>query len=163
MHWAPESRASVKDIRDHPWFKKDFTASSPSQQCHCVSKKRRIQRLAPVNEIASQPNCQCGRFESPASQQDQRFSLKLESFSQPLNADSMLLVDGGSQTQYSQESLENRFMYRLVKRMTRFFVKASAKRALKLLANACSDLGYAWKSSNDKQVCSRLQFVWSKY
>lgn len=71
-------------------------------------------------------------------------------FSQPTMLDDLLLCTQQIATQGSSANT-NQFQ-RLVKRMTRFFVKTKCDETVRILKTVCDRLGFTWKLNDDSSV-----------
>lgn len=147
-------RYTIAHIRKNQWFTKSIkkvlsTRLDSSSPCDSRSLKRICSGLDQASPLPServdqpfslsQPDVPTRYTESPHSSLE---SLKAISYSQPTRPDHMMLCSQ-NQTQESQSSGP-----RLVRRLTRFFVKTNQERTVNELKRVFDSLGFTWKKNS---------------
>ncbi|XP_064617026.1 serine/threonine-protein kinase Chk1-like [Liolophura sinensis] len=155
-------RYTIPDIQKHQWFKKNFNkqkgafsrfpSNSPSQSPTCTAPFKRFcsrQDLSPPG--AGNGKISCSQPEArllapPGDSLAERVEdgANTISFSQPLHPDQMFL---GSQFVGTPGSSQTP-LQRLVRRLTRFFVKTNKDDTVLHLSKAFDRLNYLWKKNN---------------
>lgn len=160
-------RGNIDSIKKHQWFNKNFNknrglgkhvSSSPTDSPCGTGAFKRICSRTNMSPVSTDPDSELSRIcssqpEMPPttrpSQSDSSAAGTEElgpviSFSQPLHPDHMLL---SSQFQGTPGSSQTP-MQKLVRRMTRFFVKTDKTETLKELDRVCECMGYTFKRNS---------------
>ncbi|KAK7479422.1 hypothetical protein BaRGS_00029339 [Batillaria attramentaria] len=149
----PDKRYTIEAIRKNQWFKKDFSKDTGDQFStgHKRFRAGSDSGQSPGLISMSQPEISRSALDVIATQGGSRVvggantatDDCLISFSQPAQADDMLLSSQLNGTQSSQTPLQ-----KLVRRMTRFFSKHTREEVVAELDRVFSALGYHWKYSS---------------
>jgi len=164
---APAKRCNLEAIKKHQWFCKAFNktksltrtiSGSPTDSPYAPPFKRVCSGvdlsppvLANGRQISmSQPEAgaQTAAESNMDGDQQMRDIVQMFSFSQPVHPDHMLL---GSQLQATPGSSQTP-LQRLVRRMTRFFVKQNLEDTAKHLQNTLEKAGYQLKQNSPGQL-----------
>ncbi|XP_011694400.1 PREDICTED: serine/threonine-protein kinase grp isoform X2 [Wasmannia auropunctata] len=135
---SSSARYKMSDIKQHRWFVRSFTKGDQVDgRNHLNQAYAEDENLR--NVCLSQP-------ELPGMESDDTIQFNLDtrptfSFSQPAHVEDLLL---GTQLQFTQPSQQNSFQ-RLVRRMTRFFVKIEYEEIVKRLMRYCEKENYAYR------------------
>ncbi|XP_050416175.1 serine/threonine-protein kinase Chk1 [Patella vulgata] len=161
-----KKRYTLEQIKKHQWFNKSFKSrkaglslypsGSPSDSPSGTGPFKRLcsrMEMSPPNTASPRANISCSQPELrpcnyPESQPDARTDRKdnsnfIMSFSQPVHLDNMLL---SSQIQGTPGSSQTP-MQKLVRRMTRFFVKTDQEETLQEINRVFDHLGFTWKKN----------------
>ncbi|XP_076295391.1 serine/threonine-protein kinase grp [Lasioglossum baleicum] len=146
MH-SPTSRYTIRDIKQHRWFIKMF----PKEGCIRPDETDSRQMLEDENLTRfclSQP-------ELPRVQNNV-VEINLEeqpgfSFSQPAHIEDLLVCTQVQNKQLTQASQQNTYQ-RLVRRMTRFFVKTALETTVKRLINCMNSENYTCRINDCRTV-----------
>ncbi|RWS23413.1 serine/threonine-protein kinase Chk1-like protein [Leptotrombidium deliense] len=135
---SPKSRYSLEDIKNHKWIlaKNSFCRSSPVSSHKKLCDYPRFSATQPLqgdNETDIDSICNYSQ------------EAKIQSFSQPTNPEHMIL---NTQLQSSQVNSSLNIYQKLVKRMTRFFVKTDARKTVDELSELFKKLQYCYKKSS---------------
>ncbi|KAL0115596.1 hypothetical protein PUN28_010839 [Cardiocondyla obscurior] len=133
---SPSARYTMSNIKQHRWFTTNFTKGD---QVDGWNRFYEVEDENLRNVCLSQP--EFPRMENNVIQfnLDERSKF---SFSQPAHVEDLLL---GTQLQaFTQQSQQNSFQ-RLVRRMTRFFVKIKCEETVKRLIKYCEKEKYAYR------------------
>ncbi|XP_053222925.1 serine/threonine-protein kinase Chk1 isoform X1 [Podarcis raffonei] len=163
----PSSRLTIEDLKKDRWYTKALkkgikrprvSSGGLSDSPGCFSKHIRSDTdFSPVKSARSEEKKTCSN-----SQPEPGTGLSLWdsgpagidklvqgiSFSQPACPEHMLL---NSQLLGTPSSSQNSWQ-RLVKRMTRFFLKLDADQSYHVLKEVCEKMGYVWKKGCTNQV-----------
>lgn len=147
MH-APSSRFTVKDIKQHRWFVKKFQEGGNVEgyiRRDEVDSKQMTEDENLTRFCLSQP-------ELPAEEDANAVDINFEerpglSFSQPAHIEDLLLCTQVQNKQFTQASQQNTFQ-RLVRRMTRFFVKTELEATVKRLMSCLKNENYVCRINN---------------
>ncbi|XP_018050813.1 PREDICTED: serine/threonine-protein kinase grp isoform X2 [Atta colombica] len=138
---SSSARYKISDIKQHRWFVTSFAKDDEAD-----GRNYRIEDENLRNVCLSQPE-----FPGIESSDTIQFNLDRRptfSFSQPAHVEDLLL---GTQLQFTQPSQQNPFQ-RLVRRMTRFFVKTECKEIVKRLIKYCEKENYAYRNNESGVV-----------
>ncbi|XP_013782750.1 serine/threonine-protein kinase Chk1-like isoform X2 [Limulus polyphemus] len=159
---SPSKRYTISQIKSHQWFNKNFKSKAVRRWCSLNNDSVPRKRICSENDypaaLGSHRDVGVTRFSSSqpdpsiddsAQTGDNETSIMNKvsygiSFSQPAHPEHMLL---SSQIQTTPGSSLTP-MQRLVKRMTRFFVKTNSEATLKELWAVFEKLGYSWKRNS---------------
>ncbi|KAK3107872.1 hypothetical protein FSP39_024097, partial [Pinctada imbricata] len=164
----PRKRYTIKQIKGHQWFNKNFNkkglwnkfpSSSPSNSPSGTGPFKRIcsgSMSSPPTSPDSESRISCSQPEarhSPENEAEETQAISenmapIFSFSQPVHPDHMLL---SSQIQGTPSSSQTPWQ-KLVRRMTRFFVKTDREATTKEMDRMCETLGYNWKYNSPGMV-----------
>ncbi|CAK9794733.1 Serine/threonine-protein kinase grp [Anthophora plagiata] len=147
MH-SPSSRCTIKDIKQHRWFIKKFQKAGSIEGYIRPDETDSRQVLEDENLTRfclSQPELIGVEYENAEH-------INLEerpgfSFSQPAHIEDLLLCTQVQTKQLTQASQQNTFQ-RLVRRMTRFFVKTELETTIKRLINCLKNESYTYRINN---------------
>ncbi|XP_076678572.1 serine/threonine-protein kinase grp [Andrena cerasifolii] len=142
---SPSARYTIQDIKRHRWFIKKFQKAGNMEGCIRPDETDSRQMLEDENLTRfclSQPEL-LGMENTNAAQ------INLEerpgfSFSQPAHIEDLLLCTQVQNKQFTQPSQQNTFQ-RLVRRMTRFFVKTELQMTVKRLVNCLESENYTYR------------------
>ncbi|XP_045200071.2 serine/threonine-protein kinase Chk1-like [Mercenaria mercenaria] len=158
-------RRTIEQIKKHQWYNKNFNknkgrypSSSPTDSPCGTGPFKRMCSGASMSPTSLEPDSDMSRICSsqpelppvPLKSQSENLTSGGEdlgpviSFSQPLHPDHMLL---SSQFQGTPGSSQTP-MQKLVRRMTRFFVKTDKNDTLTEMDRICESLGYAYRRSS---------------
>ncbi|XP_076240707.1 serine/threonine-protein kinase grp [Calliopsis andreniformis] len=149
---SPSSRYTIQDIKQHRWFMKKFQKAGSVEGCIRPDETDSRQMLEDENLTRfglSQPELlgidnnsmtQFGLEERP------KFS-----FSQPAHIEDLLLCTQIQNKQFTQPSQQNTFQ-RLVRRMTRFFVKTELQTTIKRLVNCLKHENYTYRINDCSSI-----------
>ncbi|XP_011450416.2 serine/threonine-protein kinase Chk1 [Magallana gigas] len=162
-------RYTIRQIRDHQWFNKNFNRTAlgqlnrlPSSPTSSPSSTGPFKRICSGNELSPPSHSKESFTHISSSQPESRQRLGSEGdtnspldpvdrqfwFSQPVHPDHMLL---SSQIQGTPGSSQNPWQ-KLVRRMTRFFVKPDKDETKEELEKVFDLLGYRWKFNSPGMV-----------
>ncbi|KAI5744828.1 hypothetical protein M8J76_005632 [Diaphorina citri] len=149
----PSTRLNIEKIKSHRWYSKhmpnDIVDGPPSSDFNSTAKRMR-------SDLETEANRACPTFDDRACvSQPEPFALRgpmsvcevephLFSFSQPTHLDDLLVSSQFVSTQSTQSNQST--VQKLVRRMTRFFVKYTAEEAVEKLCMMLDKLGYSWRS-----------------
>ncbi|XP_034193551.1 serine/threonine-protein kinase grp isoform X1 [Osmia lignaria lignaria] len=144
---SPSARCTIKDIKQHRWFIKKFQRAGTIEGYIRPDETDSRQVLEDENLTRfglSQP-------ELPTTENANAVQINLDerqgfSFSQPAHIEDLLLCTQ-VQTKFTQASQQNTFQ-RLVRRMTRFFVKTELEATVKRLLNCLKNESYTCRVNN---------------
>ncbi|XP_003705992.1 serine/threonine-protein kinase grp [Megachile rotundata] len=144
---SPSARCTIKDIKKHRWFVKKFQRAGTIEGYIRPDETNSRQVLEDENLTRfclSQP-------ELPTTENANAVQINLEerpgfSFSQPAHIEDLLLCTQ-VQTKFTQASQQNTFQ-RLVRRMTRFFVKTELDETINRLVNCLKNESYNCRINN---------------
>ncbi|XP_060825265.1 serine/threonine-protein kinase grp [Bombus pascuorum] len=150
MH-SPITRYTIKDIKQHRWFVKKFQEAGivegyiRSDETDFENRRQAIEHENLTRFCLSQP-------ELPGIENANPVEINLEerpgfSFSQPAHIEDLLLCTQVQNKQFTQTSQQNTFQ-RLVRRMTRFFVKTDLETTVKRLLNYLKNENYTCRINN---------------
>ncbi|VDI75236.1 serine/threonine-protein kinase Chk1 [Mytilus galloprovincialis] len=161
----PKKRYTIQQVKSHQWFNKNFNkqpkspfsrmpSSSPSGSPCGTGPFKKIcskNELSPKSTDSDMSRISCSQPEynqhgyhgetTPTNTDDTNH---IFSFSQPVHPDHMLL---SSQFQGTPGSSQTP-MQKLVRRMTRFFVKTDREETYEELDKVLQQLGYNWKKNS---------------
>lgn len=162
-----KKRYTIQQIKSHQWFNKNFSkipkspfgrvpSSSPSGSPCGTGPFKKIcskNELSPKSNESDVSRISCSQPEYNQQGYDGEITHttageSICSFSQPVHPDHMLL---SSQFQGTPGSSQTP-MQKLVRRMTRFFVKTDKDETYKELDKALQKLGYSWKRNTPGMV-----------
>uniref|UniRef100_A0A8D9A1G7 Serine/threonine-protein kinase Chk1 n=1 Tax=Cacopsylla melanoneura TaxID=428564 RepID=A0A8D9A1G7_9HEMI len=147
----PSTRLSIEKIKSHRWFSKhigsDIVDSPVQSEFNSTAKRMR----SDLDTNGQRTFCDDDRA---CISQPEPFALRapmnvcdvephLFSFSQPTHLDDLLVSSQFVSTQSTQTSQST--VQKLVRRMTRFFVKYAAEEAVEKLCMILDKLGYSWR------------------
>ncbi|KAG7200518.1 hypothetical protein KM043_001082 [Ampulex compressa] len=140
MH-TPSSRYTIQDIKQHRWFIKKFQKGSFGN-CEVDGKQIHLENEDLTRLCLSQP-------ELPGMENITTMRINLEerpgfSFSQPAHMEDLLLCTQVQTMQQTQPSQQNSFQ-RLVRRMTRFFVRTECDETVTRLLNCLENESYTYR------------------
>ncbi|XP_076112237.1 serine/threonine-protein kinase Chk1-like [Mytilus galloprovincialis] len=165
----PKKRYTIQQVKSHQWFNKNFNkqpkspfsrmpSSSPSGSPCGTGPFKKIcskNELSPKSTDSDMSRISCSQPEynqhgyhgetTPTNTDDTNH---IFSFSQPVHPDHMLL---SSQFQGTPGSSQTP-MQKLVRRMTRFFVKTDREVTYEELDKVLQQLGYNWKKNSPGMV-----------
>ncbi|XP_071454661.1 serine/threonine-protein kinase grp [Hetaerina americana] len=151
----PSSRATLQQLKNHRWYQKRFVKSLAKPSELTPVKKRQCSGLdlSPLEGVSnpedmsmaarlcsSQPE-PCPRTAIVMEKQEQVPSF---SFSQPAHIEDLILNSQFHCTQQQTSSSQSTYQ-KLVRRMTRFFVKTNHEETLKELCGVLEKFGFSWK------------------
>lgn len=150
MH-SPVTRYTIKDIKQHRWFVKKFQEAGSVEgyirpdETDFENRRQAIEDENLTRFCLSQP-------ELPGVENANPVEINLEerpgfSFSQPAHIEDLLLCTQVQNKQFTQASQQNTFQ-RLVRRMTRFFVKTDLETTVKRLLNYLKNENYTCRINN---------------
>ncbi|GLH07482.1 Serine/threonine-protein kinase grp [Gryllus bimaculatus] len=152
----PKSRAKIPEIKGHRWMQKKFSRNMvgvirPAIQ---VTPPRPTKRLCSDVDLPSPEHVSTRLCQSQPETRivcavdtdcDDSPNADVVSFSQPAQFEDLLL---SSQLHSTQSTTTSQNVYqKLVRRMTRFFVKLSCEQSIKLLLSALGDHGWSCKAT----------------
>ncbi|XP_034256073.1 serine/threonine-protein kinase grp [Thrips palmi] len=155
----PSGRYSIQKIKNHRWFQKKLQKNLMSTpDCGRPGLPKRLcsgSDLSPpfgmddTRLCQSQPDHHFGNGNAMPNDNSVN-GLEVErpgfSFSQPAQIEDLLLSSQLNPTQHTQSSTGSQNVFqRLVRRMTRFFVRTNVEDSEKLLCNLMEKLGSSWK------------------
>ncbi|XP_017886300.1 serine/threonine-protein kinase grp isoform X1 [Ceratina calcarata] len=143
MH-SPSNRYTVKDIKQHRWFTKKFHEGNEYVRPDEIDSRHGLEDENLTRYCLSQP-------ELPTVESASAVGINLEerpgfSFSQPAHLEDLLLSTQVQNKQFTQ-SQQNTFQ-RLVRRMTRFFVKTSLEETVNRLTECIKHESYTYRINN---------------
>ncbi|XP_048772853.2 serine/threonine-protein kinase Chk1-like [Ostrea edulis] len=162
-------RYTINQIKEHQWFKKNFNRPAlgqlnwlPSSPTNSPSSTGPFKRMCSENELSPTSHPRESFMPISSSQPESRHRLGSDGdtnssmepisrqfcFSQPVHPDHMLL---SSQIQGTPGSSQNPWQ-KLVRRMTRFFVKPDRDGTKVELEKVFEQLGYNWKFNSPGTV-----------
>ncbi|KAL1462351.1 hypothetical protein WDU94_014191, partial [Cyamophila willieti] len=148
----PSTRLNIEKIKSHRWYSKHIgndIVDSPAQSGFNTSAKRMR------SDIDSNGQRTFSDDDRACISQPEPFALRspmsvtcdvephLFSFSQPTHLDDLLVSSQFVSTQSTQTSQST--VQKLVRRMTRFFVKYDAEESVEKLCMVLDKLGYSWR------------------
>ncbi|XP_043286485.1 serine/threonine-protein kinase grp [Venturia canescens] len=142
---TPSARFTIKDIKQHRWYLKNFRRDCNEGKDHVDGSIAKYMRFDDEENLTrlclSQP-------ELPGMENISTVQMNLEerpgfSFSQPAHVEDLLLCTQLQAIQNTQTS-QNTFQ-RLVRRMTRFFVKTDCETTVKTLVNYLENENYNYR------------------
>ncbi|CAL7938258.1 unnamed protein product [Xylocopa violacea] len=146
MH-SPSTRFTIKDIKQHRWFIKKFQeAGNVGYVRPDETDSRQVLEDENLTRFClSQPELPAlESFNAVEINFDERLGF---SFSQPAHIEDLLLCTQVQTKQLTQASQQNTFQ-RLVRRMTRFFVKTELEETVKRLMNCLKNENYTCRINN---------------
>ncbi|XP_076759826.1 serine/threonine-protein kinase grp [Xylocopa sonorina] len=146
MH-SPSARFTIKDIKQHRWFIKKFQeAGNIGYVRPDETDSRQVLEDENLTRFClSQPELPAVEsFNAVEINFDERLGF---SFSQPAHIEDLLLCTQVQTKQLTQASQQNTFQ-RLVRRMTRFFVKTELEETVKRLMNCLKNENYTCRINN---------------
>lgn len=142
MH-ASSARYTIQDIKNHRWFLRKFRKGGPNSNYNEPARKHvHVEEENSARFCLSQPEL-CGEenVNLVNIKVDERPGL---SFSQPAHIEDLLLSTQIQTLQCTQASQQTPFQ-RLVRRMTRFFVKTEFETTAKRLLSCLQDESYTYR------------------
>ncbi|KAJ8315939.1 hypothetical protein KUTeg_005953 [Tegillarca granosa] len=169
----PAKRYTIKQLMNHQWYNKNFNkynkgqwsrfpSSSPSDSPSGTGPFKRVCSGIDLSPPAHNNDSDFSRISCSQPESRQRLDSQGEStgesssndlshifsFSQPVHPDHMLL---SSQFQGTPGSSQTP-LQKLVRRMTRFFVKTDKEATINEIEKLCEQLGYTWKKNTPGMV-----------
>ncbi|XP_053977909.1 serine/threonine-protein kinase grp isoform X1 [Hylaeus volcanicus] len=138
---SPSSRCTIQDIKRHRWFIKKFQKFGGTEGYIRPDETDSRQVLQDENSTRfclSQPELPGVEINAVQINLEERPGF---SFSQPAHIEDLLLCTQAQTKQFTQPSQQNTFQ-RLVRRMTRFFVKTELETTVKRLVNCLTNENY---------------------
>lgn len=140
---SPSARYTIQDIKNHRWFLRKFQKGGSSSDYDMPARKHvHTEEENPGRFCLSQPELFGVENVNIANVKvDERPGL---SFSQPAHIEDLLLCTQVQALQCTQQSQQTSFQ-RLVRRMTRFFVKTAFETTAKRLLSCLQDESYTYR------------------